>query len=40
MEHYRAAPVAPILPRLRRVGGDVVPLIPGDPGYDDRLGDG
>jgi 8-oxo-dGTP pyrophosphatase MutT (NUDIX family) len=32
--------VRPILPRLRRVEGRVVPVIPGEPGYDERDGDG
>ncbi|NIR42852.1 MAG: NUDIX domain-containing protein [Gemmatimonadetes bacterium] len=32
--------VRAILPRLRRVNGDVVPVIPGDPRYDEREGDG
>ncbi len=32
--------VVPILPRLRRVGGEVISVLPGEPGYDDREEDG
>ncbi len=32
--------VRPLLPRLRRVNGEVIPVLPGEPGYDDRDGDG
>ncbi len=40
--HQRARDreVKPILPRLRRVNGDVVPVLPGEPRYDEREGDG
>lgn len=40
LDHYRAARIVPILPRLRRIEGKVIPLVPGEPGYDDRDGDG
>ena len=33
-------PVGPILPRRRRVEGEVISVLPGEPGYDDREGDG
>lgn len=29
-----------LLPRLRRVDGEVIPVLPGDPRYDEREGDG
>ncbi|UCF19417.1 MAG: NUDIX domain-containing protein, partial [Gemmatimonadota bacterium] len=32
--------VEPILPRLRRIEGAVIPLMPGEPRYDERDGDG
>lgn len=32
--------VTPILPRLRRFEGRIIPVIPGEPGYDEREGDG
>ncbi|UCC81617.1 MAG: NUDIX domain-containing protein [Gemmatimonadota bacterium] len=39
-EHFRSAAVEPILPRLRRVEGEVIPVMPGEPRYDEREGDG
>ncbi len=39
-EHFLAKEITPILPRLRRMDGQVVPLMPGEPGYDDKGGDG
>ena len=39
-EHFLAKEITPILPRLRRIDGQVVPLMPGEPGYDDKGGDG
>jgi 8-oxo-dGTP pyrophosphatase MutT (NUDIX family) len=32
--------VRPILPRLRRFDGEVLPVLPGEPRYDEREGDG
>lgn len=39
-ERFLHARVEPILPRLRRVGGRVISVIPGEPGYDEMEGDG
>ncbi len=39
-ERFRATDVVPILPRLRRVDGAITSVMPGEPGYDDREGDG
>lgn len=38
--HFLHKDVRPILPRLRRSDGEVIPVMPGDPRYDDRDGDG
>ncbi len=32
--------IRPILPRLRRFDGEVIPVIPGEPRYEEREGDG
>lgn len=37
---FRSREIRPILPRLRRFDGEVIPVIPGEPGYDEREGDG
>jgi 8-oxo-dGTP pyrophosphatase MutT (NUDIX family) len=37
---FRAAEVAPITPRIRRVGGEVASLMPDEPGYDEPEDDG
>ncbi len=39
-EHFRDVSVQAILPRLRRVEGEVIPVMPGEPRYDEREGDG
>lgn len=39
-EQFRDVAVRAILPRLRRVEGEVVPVMPGEPRYDEREGDG
>jgi 8-oxo-dGTP pyrophosphatase MutT (NUDIX family) len=39
-ERFLRQEILPILPRLRRIDGEVIPLMPGEPGYDDRDGDG
>jgi 8-oxo-dGTP pyrophosphatase MutT (NUDIX family) len=39
-ERFLATEIVPILPRLRRINGEVIPLMPGEPGYDERDGDG
>jgi 8-oxo-dGTP pyrophosphatase MutT (NUDIX family) len=39
-ERFGGVPVEAILPRLRRVDGEVIPVIPGEPRYDEREGDG
>lgn len=37
---FLANATAPILPRLRRVGDEVIPVMPGDARYEERAGDG
>ncbi|MGD2217380.1 MAG: NUDIX domain-containing protein [Gemmatimonadales bacterium] len=37
---FRGVAVQAILPRLRRVDGEVIPVMPGEPRYDEREGDG
>lgn len=39
-ECFRGTEIKAILPRLRRFDGDVVPVMPGEPRYDEREGDG
>lgn len=39
-ERFMKAKIRPILPRLRRVDGEVIPVMPGEPRYDERDGDG
>jgi 8-oxo-dGTP pyrophosphatase MutT (NUDIX family) len=39
-ERFRDVAVRAILPRLRRVEGEVIPVVPGEPRYDEREGDG
>lgn len=39
-ERFSDVPVKAILPRLRRIDGEVVPVVPGEPRYDEREGDG
>lgn len=39
-DRFLRTEISPILPRLRRIGGEVVPLMPGEPGYDECDGDG
>ncbi len=38
--HFRTARIEPLMPRLRREGGGVIPVMPGEPRYDEREGDG
>ena len=39
-ERFLRSEIRPILPRLRRIDNEVIPVMPGEPGYDDREGDG
>jgi 8-oxo-dGTP pyrophosphatase MutT (NUDIX family) len=39
-ERFRGVAVEAILPRLRRIDGGVIPVIPGEPRYDERESDG
>lgn len=40
-ERFRGVRVTPLLPRLRRIeGGAILPVLPGEPRYDEREGDG
>jgi 8-oxo-dGTP pyrophosphatase MutT (NUDIX family) len=39
-ERFLATEITPILPRLRREDGGIVPVMPGEPRYDERDGDG
>lgn len=39
-ERFVARRIEPILPRLRWADGEVIPVIPGEPRYDERDGDG
>ncbi len=38
--YFLGREIRPILPRLRRSDGDVIPVMPDDPRYDERDGDG
>ncbi len=37
---FLGAEIKPLMPRLRRQGGAVIPVMPGEPRYDEREGDG
>jgi 8-oxo-dGTP pyrophosphatase MutT (NUDIX family) len=39
-ERFLRAEIRPVLPRLRRFDGEVIPVLPGEPRYDERDGDG
>jgi 8-oxo-dGTP pyrophosphatase MutT (NUDIX family) len=39
-ERFLQTDIEPILPRLRRFNGEVIPVMPGEPRYDERDGDG
>jgi 8-oxo-dGTP pyrophosphatase MutT (NUDIX family) len=39
-ECFLGTDITPILPRLRRSGGEILPVMPGEPRYDEREGDG
>ncbi len=39
-DRFFGSQVEPILPRLRRFNGEVVPVLPGEPRYDELEGDG